>query len=336
MPLTELIGTELRQLASWGYWHVIAPLLAQPFLHWMFIVSTIVAAYLFFLFTARAASGDSSLRGFARYAFPRSIWLHPSAIVDYKFYVVNQLLISWLRLGQWVIGAVAVLKVAEGLTWVLDTALGAGPATDAPPLPAVIAFTLLTAIAYDYGRFLSHFVQHRVPFLWEFHKVHHSAEVLTPISSFRAHPVDQMIEFLFRLIATAAVSGVFAHFYTGIAELTILNYSALTFFFYLTAHLRHSHVRMGFGKLSGYLISPFMHQLHHSAQHRHFDKNFGFIFSFWDRMCGTLYIPARDEAFDLGLPEDAGKYDTVTKLLVRPFVGAAQILVPQLRKREQA
>ena len=33
-----------------------------------------------------------------------------------------------------------------------------------------------------------------MPFLWEFHKVHHSAEVLNPITGFRSHPVDQVLD----------------------------------------------------------------------------------------------------------------------------------------------
>ncbi len=213
------------------------------------------------------------------------------------------------------------------MQWLLDAAFGPAAAGTRPTAVPIVAFTLLSAMAYDYGRFLSHYVQHRVPLLWEFHKVHHSAEVLTPISSFRAHPIDQMIEFLFRLMTTAVVSGVFAHFYpSGIKELTILNYGALTFIFYLTAHLRHSHIQLGYGRLSVVFLSPVMHQLHHSAAPEHFDKNFGFIFSFWDRMAGTYLVPERNQRFTLGLPPDAGKYATVTQLLFYPFAGAARLL----------
>jgi sterol desaturase/sphingolipid hydroxylase (fatty acid hydroxylase superfamily) len=327
MPLTDLIPPALIEILRWTYWQIVNPLVAQPTFSWMFFLSTLVAAYLFYFFIASRVQDPSTRRGFLRYVFPREVWGHRSAIVDYKFFVASILLIKYLQLGQWVLGLAAILKVAEGIQWVLDQTLGTVPAAGGPPAGVVVSFTLLTALAYDYGRFLSHFVQHRVPVLWEFHKVHHSAEVLTPISSFRAHPIDQMIEFLFRLIGTAVVSGVFAHFYaTGIAELTVLNYSALTFVYYLTAHLRHSHIPVGFGRFSTVMVSPVMHQLHHSANPDHFDKNFGFIFSFWDRMAGTYLIPARNERFTLGLPPEAGKYDTATALFLYPFQGAARIL----------
>src|SRR5665213_3606005 len=64
------------------------------------------------------------------------------------------------------------------------------PALGAAGVPMRILYTLVFFIAYDFGRFVAHSVQHDVPVLWEFHKVHHSAEVLTPITAFRAHPVD--------------------------------------------------------------------------------------------------------------------------------------------------
>ncbi len=324
MPLTELVP-EAEALLRKVYWAAVHPVISQPTLKWMFILSTLVIVYAFVLATQPQAR--SSFRAFFRFAFPREVIAHPSAIVDYKFYVVNQLVLTYLRLGQWVVGLAAILQVAEGVQWLLDAAFGATAAGTRPGALAIIAFTQLSALAYDDGRFLSHFIQHRVPLLWEFHKVHHSAEVLTPISSFRAHPIDQMIEFLFRLVTTAVVSGAFAHFYpSGIKELTILNYGALTFLFYLTAHLRHSHVPLGYGRLSAVFVSPVMHQLHHSAAPEHFDKNFGFIFSFWDRMAGTWLVPERNVSFTLGLPPDAGKYGTVTQLLLYPFAGAARLL----------
>lgn len=327
MPLTELISTDPTALLKLLYWKLIDPIFANPTLSWMWGLSTLLVVYLFFLYRA-SPSDRRSFKAFWRYTFPRSVWGHPSAIADYKFFVVNQFVLTYIRFGQWVVGLVGILQVAEIIKWGLDAAFGAAPASSSPSLPIAVLFTLTTALAFDYGRFLSHYVQHRVPLLWEFHKVHHSAEVLTPFSSFRAHPVDQAIEFLFRLITTAGVSGVFAHFFpSGISELTILNYSALTFFFYITAHLRHSHVPLGFGKLSTTFVSPVMHQLHHSAESKHFDKNFGFIFAWWDRMYGTLYLPVRDEQFRLGLPEEAGKYDTVMKLMFRPFIEAGRLLV---------
>src|SRR5207253_9759360 len=56
-----------------------------------------------------------------------------------------------------------------------------------------VLFTVAFFFAYDFGRFVMHCLLHDVPVLWEFHKVHHSAEVLTPITTFRAHPVELLL-----------------------------------------------------------------------------------------------------------------------------------------------
>jgi hypothetical protein len=54
--------------------------------------------------------------------------------------------------------------------------------------------------------------------------------------------------------------------------------------------------RSGYGSvISQVLVSPWMHQVHHSRETRHLDMNMGFIFSFWDRLFGTLYVPKKDE-----------------------------------------
>jgi sterol desaturase/sphingolipid hydroxylase (fatty acid hydroxylase superfamily) len=323
--LSSILGPAVTEWLSLVFWKGIAPIFAQPTLHLLFIASTLaVIAVYFFAVVKRAEPGQS----FWRYAFPKAVFAHPSAIADYKFYVANQFVLTYLRLGQFVVGLVSLLYIAQGVTALLATVLGERVAVDAPPWWIAAIFTLVFTIAYDFGRFLSHFVQHRSEILWEFHKVHHSAEVLTPMSSFRAHPVDQAIEFLFRSLTTAPIIGVFGYFYpSGIEALTILNYSAITFLFYLTSHLRHSHVPLGFGAASNFFVSPVMHQLHHSAAREHFDKNFGFIFSAWDRLFGTLYVPRADEKWLLGLPADAGRYDSVWRLFAQPFVGIYRLLV---------
>ena len=51
-----------------------------------------------------------------------------------------------------------------------------------------LLYTVLFFVAYDFGRFVAHSALHDVPVLWEFHKPHHTAEVLTPMTAFSAVP----------------------------------------------------------------------------------------------------------------------------------------------------
>ena len=72
------------------------------------------------------------------------------------------------------------------------------------------------------------------------------------------------------------------------------------------AHLRHSHVAMPFPRwLSYVLVSPHMHQVHHSVEERHHDRNFATVFALWDWAFGTLYLPDPRERFRFGLEAPA-------------------------------
>src|SRR6516165_2401889 len=123
----------------------------------------------------------------------------------------------------------------------------------------------------------------------EFHKVHHSAEVLTPLTAGRVHPLDDAISFLL-----AGVMGA-SHFSLcrsllgsnavmfGVFQLNVL----VVIFYFAGFHLRHSHVWLPYKGIWGKLfVSPAHHQVHHSVAQRHWDKSLGFVFAMWDSLFG--------------------------------------------------
>jgi sterol desaturase/sphingolipid hydroxylase (fatty acid hydroxylase superfamily) len=68
-------------------------------------------------------------------------------------------------------------------------------------------------------------------------------------------------------------------------------------------------------------ICPTLHQIHHGSSPQHIDKNFGGIFSIWDWLAGTLYLPRDDEELILGLQNaEHDDYNSVASLYVLPFV----------------
>jgi sterol desaturase/sphingolipid hydroxylase (fatty acid hydroxylase superfamily) len=175
----------------------------------------------------------------------------------------------------------------------------------------------------DLALYIGHYLQHKVPVLWEFHKVHHSAEVLTPITAFRVHPVDDLLTLSLTALFTGIVQGLFhAVVGTGIADIQVLGVNVLLFAWYIFGfHLRHSHVWLAYPAwLSHVLVSPAQHQIHHSSAPRHFDRNMGFIFAFWDALAGTLYVPKAREELNYGLyGEEPGQFGSVAALYIRPF-----------------
>lgn len=323
--LKELLGPDGWSVLSFIYWQVLRPLYSQPSMHWVYLLASLALACLFYL--VGAGVRPRSLRELLGSVFPREVWAHPSTRVDWRFFVVNQILIANLRISVWVIGLVGLLYVQQGVQWLGSWVLPAPDPTRQPGAAAMVAFTLAMGIGFDFSRYLSHRLHHRIPMLWEFHKVHHSAEVLTMFSNYRNHPVETAVELALRLIAVALIGGIFGCFYpSGLVEITILNLGGLAFVYYLTAHLRHSHVPFDFGRLRKVFISPRMHQLHHSADPKHFDRNFGFMLSIWDQLAGTLYLPHPSEKFALGLPPEAGRFDSAWNLYVQPFIACWRML----------
>lgn len=319
--IKELIGPEYYGLLGDAYSIVVAPVFSEPRLQLLLLLTTLAAAVTYALLSVRVRG----IRGMLAYLFPRSVFLHPSAVLDYKFYVINQWVMGHLRLGRWIVGLVGLLALTQTVSGLLTSVLG--PTAVTTPTPLVIAmFTLATLLATDFGKYVAHYVAHKVPVLWEFHKVHHAAEVLTPMSSFRSHPIDIMLDYFFRLLCVGVLGGVYTYLYpSGIAVLEVFGFNAIAFFIhYWIGHLLHSHIPIGYGPLSRVLISPVMHQVHHSREERHWDKNFGFCFSLWDVMFRTAYVPTKGESFRLGLPDTDGKnaYSTLRALYLLPFAAA--------------
>jgi sterol desaturase/sphingolipid hydroxylase (fatty acid hydroxylase superfamily) len=79
--------------------------------------------------------------------------------------------------------------------------------------------------------------------------------------------------------------------------------------------------------VSHVLSSPAQHQIHHSCEERHIDKNFAQIFSLWDWAFGTLYIPRKKETFQMGLSNaEHREYYSLWGCYVRPVVKASRLM----------
>jgi len=291
-------------------------------IYWPYLVS---AGFLAFAVPAifTLTRGGGYMRTI-REQFSRRVWWAPSTRIDYLYYVVNAVLFP-------LIVAPAILtsfEVGEWLSNQLAALLGprTEPAFDDASLR--LAYTVIFFVAYDLGRFLAHWVQHQNPFLWQFHKVHHSAEALTPMTSFRVHPVDLFVMAIGGNFFGGLVTGTFL--YLGAGSVNIYTFLGLHIgigIYSLIGNLRHSHVWLDYGPLSYVFVSPAQHQIHHSTELRHRNKNCGFAFAFWDVLFGTLYVPKGRERFDMGLGDGTdGTWHAVHKLYWWPFAMAARVL----------
>ena len=190
-------------------------------------------------------------------------------------------------------------------------------------------------LAYELGYWFNHWLSHKVPLLWEFHKVHHTAEVLTPLTNFRVHPIYGWIFANILAFSTAVANGFGNYMFGDTAYQYALSDTniILVLFIHAYVHLQHTHMWISFrGALGRVFVSPAHHQVHHSADPKHFNKNYGSCLALWDWMFGTLYIPAKQrEPLVFGVTDHQNAH-TVKAELVDPFVKAAGHLKPALPK----
>lgn len=295
-------------------------------LFWPFLLSTAVAVALFWRFSGIAWAD------YRRLYLGRSLWWHASARADYGFYLVNAVIYP-LLVGPALVGGGAI---ATGLGGLLKPILGTPHGLAASGWPMKVLFTVAIFLAYDFGRFVSHSLLHDVPVLWDFHKVHHSAEVLTPFTGFRVHPVDLALIAWTTAITTGSV--IFLFQWLGGPSLTVYEFlgtQALLWLFNLLGNLKHWQAYISYGPvLDRWLIAPAHHRLHHSAEPQHFGRNRGFELTVWDRLYGSFALPRRDETFRMGLGDGSdGRWHAVWKLYLWPFGLAARRLVPAERPR---
>ena len=298
-----------------------APLIMQSELYWVYLFSGFAIAWLVWkMYLVRQATYSAS-GSFRQSFFSRDIWWHPSARVDYKFYLLNALLMAWISSHFWVTEQ-TVVSWLQAVLPAVNTTL-ALEATAAPHLVSRLVLTLLFFVAYDLGRFVAHSLLHDIAWLWEFHKVHHSAQVLTPLTAFRVHPVDLAVMAWVPALFTGALSWAYARWIDpSVTFFTFMGFHALVWLFNLVDHLRHWHVWVSYGPaLNRWLISPAHHQLHHSANPEHWGCNRGYELAIWDRLYGTFMQPSvTPMVFAKGLGDGTdGQWHTLGALFLRPF-----------------
>lgn len=314
----------------WGLWSAVVPPPSER-LYWPYIVSALAVAVGVYFVQGSEVRGFS-FRQVVRFCLPRSIYRHRSAIVDYKFYFTYFVLIRFVSFGSMIVSAALIGQYCESL---LQFIFGEPRSLDGAGLLARSIYSFFVVVAIDLGFFMAHYIEHKVPFFWEFHKVHHSAEVLTPVSSFRFHPIDKILQGCFISFLVGIVNGTFGYACpNGIDAITIVNFSIILFTYNLTANLRHSHIWISYSWAPSHVFSsPAMHQIHHSAAARHIDKNLGLIFSFWDYLAGTLYVPRQKEELELGLRNQEHKeYSSVWNLYALPVKKAARLVIGGIKR----
>lgn len=254
---------------------------------------------------------------FVKWLLPRSVWTHASHIVDVKLFLFTRILSV---LGVFKVLAVGGIVAAAVQSLFPDG--GLGYATLHPLFAA-----LLVLMVGDFATYWVHRIHHENRILWPFHSVHHSAEVMTPITVYRKHPMYDVTRVLVHGLLMGGLQGILMGLFPqGVSMSLLLGVNAGYFLFnMLGSNFRHSHIWVSFGPMLEHVfISPAQHQIHHSVAPRHHNKNYGEVLAIWDWMFGSLYIPQEEELLEFGLGDAQGnrtrqKHDSLTAALVVPM-----------------
>lgn len=254
----------------------------------------------------------------------QTIWLHPSAQIDYIFFfviaLIKSLIIFPVMLG--------VSDTAWYTLQLLNQIFGYHQAINLDRSIIIFLYTLLLFVVGDFTRYWLHRWLHSSELLWQFHKIHHSASVLTPFTFYRVHPLENILFGLRYALTTGMITGLFIYWFG--ARLQVLDIFGVNIFIFISlllgANLRHSPVYLKFPKfLEKWLISPAQHQIHHTIDGAR--KNYGGVLSLWDRLFGSLHLSDDIKPSNFGLDsKDEHQFTTVHHLLFKPFVHAWAVI----------
>ena len=301
---------------------------ANKRIYFVYLLSAVILAVPVFLQTTTRFA----LKPFLRFIFPKSVYTHQSARHDYALLVFNKL----IKAALFPLIVISMAPVAIAVSSAFEAIFGVVEPMILSSASIMMIFTLLLFLFDDFTRFYLHYILHKVPVLWEFHKVHHSAKVLTPFTIYRSHPVESLL-YAFRMALTQGfVVGLCYYFFGPTLKMVdILGANAFVFIFnFCGSNLRHSHLWLSWGdNIERYFISPAQHQIHHSVHPKHFDANFGSALAIWDRLFGchiyasTINVSS-GESITYGISRTHQGHSSLLQIYFEPFKKVIQYFIP--------
>ncbi len=311
MSVLEFLSTNLTELLS--YFDD-----ANKRIFWVYIASALLLALPVYWLSHKSRT----ISGFFGYVFPKSIYTARSAKHDYALLILNKL----LKAALFPLIILTMAPIALWMTSVMELVFGERSFVELQPATIMMIFTVFLFIIDDFTRFYLHYILHKIPFLWEFHKVHHSAEVLTPFTIYRSHPIESYLYACRMAITQGIVVGI-CYYYFGptLKMIDILGANLFVFLFnFLGSNLRHSHIWLSWGdKIENWWISPAQHQIHHSDQPRYHHTNLGAALAIWDRLFKTHTKASEIKELTFGIGDDKVDHSTLFNIYWQPFVAIA-------------
>jgi sterol desaturase/sphingolipid hydroxylase (fatty acid hydroxylase superfamily) len=220
------------------------------------------------------------------------------------------------------LNSVTVVVVVWAIVWIMNTFQPLASLQVWPTHWPMLVQVIPGIIVYDLGNHLAHRWAHKIPLLWRFHSVHHSAPRLCVINTGRFHPID---------IVKSVVIGAPIPFLLGMPAEIAEWYAAWYVYIGL---LTHANIKLRCGVFNYLLSTPELHRWHHSPVRRETDTNFGETTMVWDHLFGTYFFPAeRGPRRNLGLEGSVPVSTRLLEAMYQPLTPAGHRASPENRIR---
>jgi len=218
--------------------------------------------------------------------FRKDFWLD-TFYMFFNFFLLN--LIVLIALSNTVAEFFNDILVSIGLS---ISSLQLFNANDLPKWLGLVIFFIVS----DFVQWNTHRLLHRVPFLWNFHKVHHSVKQMGFAAHLRYHWMEPVVYKSLLYIPMALIANYQAQ-----------DVAIVYFFSIAIGHLNHANLGWNYGFLKYIFNNPKMHIWHHAKElpkHTRYGVNFGLTLSIWDYLFKTDYIPHNGRDIELGFEGD--------------------------------
>jgi len=174
---------------------------------------------------------------------------------------------------------------------------------------------LMAIVLLDAWMYLWHRLNHTLPLLWRFHRVHHSDHQMDVTTSSRFHLGEQIFSALLRLGIIPVL---------GLDSWSMIVYAAV-----MNINVQVHHADISLGRLDPWLrlliVTPNMHKVHHSRIKQETDSNYSVLFSIWDRIGRSFRSRENIKEIEFGLHEyDDQQWQTLPGMMKTPFVDASE------------
>lgn len=191
----------------------------------------------------------------------------------------------------------------------------------------IIAMIFVPLFIHDCWFYWSHRLEHKIPVLWAFHRIHHSDEPMNTATFARDHFLQNSWRAFFSVFTLGLIVDLDLAEAGKAALYSNMFLVALSLFY-------HSGIRVQLPWLDKILVTPQVHRIHHSIETKHYNRNFADVLPIFDVVFGTYHRPGKDEFPPTGLGSAFPAPRSLWAAQIGPLVDVWKMLTASGRERE--